>query len=244
MSDRYILTIDIGTSSTKTALWTAAGARVASAACDYALTRSRPAWAEIDAREWWRAACRTTRQVLAEAHVPAQQVAGVGVDGLSWTLLPVDAGAEPLAPALIWLDRRADEAAALRRGPHTERLVELSANPLDPAYITPKLLWLKAQRPDIFEATHAFLTSSGYLTARLTGELTCDFTQAYGYHFFDMAAARWDAAALALLGVPAGKLPRLCPPGEVVGHVTRAAAEASCAPARRWIRAARPAAWA
>ncbi len=228
MSDRYILTIDIGTSSTKTALWTAAGARVASATCDYSLTRSQPAWAEIDAREWWRAACLTTRQVLAEAHVPAPQVAGVGVDGLSWTLLPVDAQVEPLAPALIWLDRRAEaEAAALRNGPHAERLVNLSANPLDPAYITPKLLWLQTNHPDIFDAAHAFLTSSGYLTARLTGELTCDFTQAYGYHFFDTAEARWDEAALALLGIPAGKLPRLCPPGEVVGTVTPRAAEAT-----------------
>src|SRR5512136_2265675 len=96
----YIITIDVGTSSTKTALWDDAGQQLAEASQAYALTRPQPIWAEIDGNLWWKAVCATARQVIAKGNVDPQQVAGVGVDGIGWTLLPVDSDGEPLHPAL------------------------------------------------------------------------------------------------------------------------------------------------
>lgn len=227
-----ILTIDLGTSSAKTALWDAAGALLAEATHLYSLRRSLPLWAEIDCETWWQAVCVTVRAVLARSGVAPENVAGVGVDGVGWTLLPVDRDANPLFPALIWLDRRAGaETDWLRALPDAQALVTLAANPLDPAYITPKLLWLKRHHPDVFNAARCFLTASGFITARLAGTLTCDYTQAYGYHFFDIAAGRWDADAAARIGVPLEKLPPLCACTEIVGTITaRAAAETGLAP--------------
>jgi len=199
---KYILTIDQGTSSLKTALWTERGELVADAARDYPLHRPDPLRAEMDANAWWAAACDTIRAALASGRVDPRDVAGVGVDGIGWTLVPVGRDCAPLAPAMIWLDRRAEtETAWLRELPAAGRLVDMVANPIDPAYVTPKLLWLRRNRPEIFEAAHQFLTASGFLVARLTGEFTCDYTQAYGYHFFDIRAERWDADAARLLGV-------------------------------------------
>ena len=54
-----------------------------------------------------------------------------------------------------------------------------------------------------------FLTCSGFIVSRLTGECTCDFTQAYGYHFFDIRRERWCGSTAAALGVPLEKMPRL-----------------------------------
>lgn len=224
MSRRTILTLDIGTSSTKTALWDDAGALIAEASAPYALNRPDPLWAEIDGDLWWQAVCITVKQVVAQSGINARDVAGISVDGVGWTLLPVDRDGSPLAPAMIWLDRRADdETRWLNALPEAQALIELDANPLDSAYITPKLLWLKAHRPDVFESAHQFLTCSGFIVAKLTGEFTCDFTQAYGYHFFDIAHERWDSGAAARIGVPLDKMPRLCPCTEVVGAVTASA---------------------
>lgn len=224
--ETYIVTVDNGTSSTKTVLWTAAGAPVAEAERAYSLHRADPLWAEIDANTWWEAARGTVREVLARSGVDKGDVVGVGVDGIGWTLLPVDRECNPLAPAMIWLDRRAEEETAwLRALPQAGELVGLSANPIDSAYITPKLLWLKKRRPEVFAATHKFLTASGFLTARLTGEFTCDFTQAYGYHFFDIRRERWDPSAAELIGAPLEKMPALRPCTEIAGAVTPAAAE-------------------
>src|SRR5512134_3300957 len=109
MTQRYILTIDVGTSSTKTAVWNDAGQQLAEAAQPYALQRPQPIWAEIEGRVWWEAVCATVRQVVARSQIQPQHIAGIGVDGIGWTLLPVDENAEPLSAALIWLDRRAEE---------------------------------------------------------------------------------------------------------------------------------------
>lgn len=221
----YLITLDVGTSSTKTCLWDEAGRIAAEAQAAYPLNRPDPLWAEIDAGVWWQAACSTIRQVT--AGIDPRQVAGIGADGVGWTLIPVNRDGTPLAPAQIWLDRRASEETAwLNALPEAERLIELVANPLDAAYITPKLLWLKRHQPQIFDSAYQFLTASGYIAACFTGEFTCDFTQAYGYHFFDIAHERWDADAADLLGVPLEKMPRLCPCTEIVGTVTaKASAE-------------------
>ena len=221
----YIVTVDNGTSSTKTVLWSAEGDALAEAEKAYALDMPRPLWAEIEANVWWQAACSTIREVLDRSGVDAHDVAAVAVDGIGWTLLPVDNAGNPLAPAMIWLDRRAEEEAAwLRQLDATAGLINMAANPIDPAYITPKLFWLKKHSPAVFEAAHKFLTASGFLTARLTGNFTCDYTQAYGYHFFDIRRERWDPEAARLIGVPLEKMPELCACTAVAGEVTGAAA--------------------
>ncbi|MBL8134767.1 MAG: carbohydrate kinase, partial [Anaerolineae bacterium] len=226
MTRRCIITVDCGTSSTKTALWDETGETLAEASAAYRVERPDPLWAEIDAEAWWRALCSTVRDVLARSGIRADEVAGIGVDGVGWTLLPVDRACKPLTPAMIWLDRRGEsETEALRGLSQAEALVNLAANPLDAAYITPKLRWLQAHHPEIYAEAHQFLTCSGFLTARLTGVFTCDYTQAYGYHCFDMARARWDEAAAHLLDIPLEKLPPLHAPTDVVGVLTPSAAQ-------------------
>jgi xylulokinase len=225
MAFRYIITVDLGTSSTKTSLWTDAGQLVAHASSAYNLHRAEPLWAEIDPDTWWQAVCETIRKVLAKSGVTPANIAGIGVDAVSWTLIPVDSAGNPLRPAMIWLDRRAEEETTwLKSLPEAEDLVNLDANPLDAAYIAPKLIWLKKNQPDIFNSAHKFLEATGFIVSRFTGEFICDYTQAYGYHFFDLKNARWDQQAAQKIGVPIEKMPRLCPSAEVVGTVTEKAA--------------------
>lgn len=224
----YIVTVDQGTSSTKTALWDAEGDLVSEATASYELERPKPLWAQIDAERWWDACCSSIRAVLAQAGVRSKDVAAVAIDGIGWTLVPVDDGLRPLMPAMTWLDRRAEaEAAELRASADAEWLVGLAANPLDAAYITPKLTWVRRHRPDVFAATRWFLTASGFLVARLTGEPTCDFTQAYGFHCFDIRREAWDPTAAERLGIPLDRLPPLRYAGDVAGGVSPGAAAAT-----------------
>ena len=199
MAKRHILTVDVGTSSTKTAVWNQQGTVLAEASAAYTLHRPSPLVAEIDANVWWEAVCRTVQQVIAEADIHPDDVAGIGIDGVGWTLIPVDQDVNPLAPAMIWLDRRAEaETAWLNSLPNADQLINLVANPIDEAYITPKLVWLKQNQPQIFDDAHQFLAATGFVVARFTGAFTCDFTQAYGYHFFDIRNERWDSEAAAI----------------------------------------------
>jgi xylulokinase len=125
-------------------LWTETGQLVAHATSSYDLKRAEPLWAEIDGYTWWQAVCETIRTVLATSEVDPASIVGVGVDAVGWTLIPVDRAGNPLHPAMIWLDRRAEqETTWLKSLPEADSLINLDANPLDAAYITPKLIWLK-----------------------------------------------------------------------------------------------------
>lgn len=222
----YFIAIDVGTSSTKTALRDAQGRQLGEASANYAVRRPHPVWAEMDVEDWWQAACRTVRQVITQAGVDPRQVSGIGVDGVSWTLIPVDQQYHPLYPAMIWLDRRADEESAwLRAQPEANTWVNLNANPIDPAYVTPKLLWLRRHHPRIFDLANQFLNSTGYMVARMTGVSTCDFTQAYAYHFYDMRCGCWDEKAAYRLDIPLAKMPKLVSPMEIVGALMPQAAQ-------------------
>ncbi len=225
MGSRYILTVDVGTSSTKTSLWTEAGQLMVHASMDYGLNRPEPLWAEIEGDTWWRAVCTTIQNVLMKSGVAADSIAGIGVDGVGWTLIPVDSAGDPLFPAMIWLDRRAEkETSWLKSLPVAERLINLNANPLDAAYITPKLIWLKNNHLEIFESAHKFLEATGFIVSRFTGKFVCDYTQAYGYHFFDIRNEKWDPAAAQKCGIPIEKMPKLFRSADIVGTVTEKAA--------------------
>jgi xylulokinase len=221
----HVLTIDQGTSSLKAALWREDGVVVAEASQAYDLDRPAPGWAEIDPERWWAALCATTGAVLTRAGTSADEVACVALDGIGWTLVATDEALRPVVPAMTWLDRRAEaEAEALRARPDADALVDLVANRIDAAYITPKVAWLAGHRRDAWDATRWLLTASGWLVARLTGEVTCDLTQAYGFHGFDIRRERWDEDAARSLGIPPDRLPPLHRAGHLAGGVTAAAA--------------------
>ena len=224
----YYVAVDMGTSSTKTALWKDNGELVAQAVASYPLQRPRAAWAEMNALDWWEAVCTTIRQVLTTAGISGSEVGAVGVDGLGWSLVPIDASGQPLRSAMIWMDRRAEEEAAwMRSQPKADHWIDLVANPLDAAYFTPKLIWLKRHQPRIFEAAERFLSSTGFIVRQLTGLDSCDYTQAYGFHFFDIRKERWDADAAEALGIPLDKMPPLFAPMDIAGAVFGPAALAT-----------------
>ena len=124
MANQYLITIDVGTSSTKTALWTEKGEAVVEVSASYSLDRPQPLWVEIEPTLWWQAICETTQQVLAKSGVDPKDIVGVGVDAIGWTLIPVDKNINPLTPAMIWQDRRAEaETAWLNSLPDAQDLI-------------------------------------------------------------------------------------------------------------------------
>ena len=225
MACQYILNVDVGTSSIKTSLWNDKGESVAEACVANQINHPFPLWAEINGEQWWLNVAQTIRDVISQAGIHPEEIAGIGIDAIGWALFPVDKQAKPLAPAMIWLDRRSSaETAWLKNLPEANDLLKLDANPLDEAYITPKLVWLKRNQPQVFDTAYRFLEATGFFVARLTGEFICDSSQAYGYHFFDIRKGQWDAQAAQIIGIPLEKMPRICSSTEIVGTVTAQAA--------------------
>ena len=102
---------------------------------------------------------------------------------------------------------------------------EVCGNPFEPTYTTPKILWYQRYKPDIYHSTYKFLQCNSYIVYKLTGKITQDISQGYGLHFFDIQTGQWDGKLSEVLGIPLEKLPDIHLCHEVVGEVTRQAAE-------------------
>lgn len=218
----YLLGIDIGTSACKTALFHPGGGAVAVRECPYGVSYPQPGWAQQDPDDWWKAAVSGIRGVLEESGVRPADIAGIGVDGQSWAMVAIDKDGAVLYPSPIWTDTRAGgECEEMIRAVSREVLFGCSGNAITPGHTMPKVLWLKKHFPDIYAHAEKVLQSNGYIVYRLTGTMTQDLSQGYGWNCFDMDRGEWNAALCREAGIRPELLPRLCECSEIAGRITR-----------------------
>lgn len=222
----YLLGIDIGTSACKVAIFEKNGKVLAQSNQSYQLYYPHPGWVEQDADEWWSAICDGIRDVLDQSGIAPADIAGIGVDGQSWSAIPVDKEGNALARTPIWMDTRArDICERVKSDVGFERIFEVAGNDFLPSYTTPKMLWFKENAPDVFRKTDKFLQSNSYIAMKLTGVMSMDFSQGYGVHFFKMNDCTVDADLARELGLSVDLIPQLYGCHDVVGGVTAEAAK-------------------
>ena len=183
----YLLGIDIGTSACKIAVFTREGQVAASGNGDYPVYYPHPGWAEQNPDEWWDAICRTIPEVLKKGGIDPTEIRGVGIDGQSWSAIPVDRDGNVLANTPIWMDTRAvDICEEYNEKIGKDRIFGLCGNPLQPSYTTPKIIWYQRNLPDVYAKTYKILQSNSFIAFRLTGVMSQELSQGYGLHCFVM----------------------------------------------------------
>lgn len=226
MGAQLLLGIDIGTSACKVALFNRKGRVLAQANQEYPLYYPNPGWVEQNPEEWWEAICKAIQEVLKISQIEPDQIAGIGVDGQSWSAIPVDIEGNCLANTPIWMDTRARlicERETERLG--FDRIFEVAGNAFLPSYSTPKMLWFKEEMPEVFQNTYKFLQSNSYIGMKLTGVMSQELSQGYGIHFFNNKTCQYDETLAKELGLSVDLVPDLYPCHGVIGEVTEKAAK-------------------
>ncbi|MBZ4645731.1 MAG: carbohydrate kinase, partial [Clostridia bacterium] len=103
------LGIDIGTSACKVALFDLEGKVIAQSTKEYPVYYPAPGYVEQNPQEWWKGICDAVREAINTAKIDPKQIAGIGVDGQSWSAIPVDKEGNVLYNTPIWMDTRASE---------------------------------------------------------------------------------------------------------------------------------------
>lgn len=221
----YLLGIDIGTSACKVALFDVDGNVIGSASGDYQVYYPHPGWVEQDPDEWWDAVCDAIHKLLAESGVDAADIAGVGIDGQSWSAIPIDRSGRVLANTPIWMDTRAQSICDRLNGQiGADKIFEVAGNSMQPSYTTAKIIWYRENMPDVYTRIDKILQSNAFIAYRLTGVCSHDISQGYGVHCFDMRTGKWDKKRCEELGIPFSFLPPICQSHDIVGRVTEQAA--------------------
>lgn len=244
------LGIDVGTGSARAGLFTGTGEMLASASRVIRMWKTQPDFVEQSSDDIWEACCAATREALTKAGAAPEQVRGIGFDA-TCSLVAVDAAGNPVSVSptgedaqnvIVWMDHRAiKQAEKINATRHP--VLRYVGGVISPEMQTPKLLWLKQNRPDAWQRTARFFDLPDFLTYRATGDDTrslcsvvCKWTY-LGHRGLD--GAGWDAGYFEKIGL--GDLAeerflrigsRIRPMGEPVGRglTDKAARELGLAP--------------
>lgn len=226
MARTLMLGIDIGTTNVKAVvLDTQTNKVVATGSREHPLFHPQPGWAEQDPNNYWKAVVASIRQCLDKGQF-ADAIGGVAISGLVGVTLPVDQAGRPLRDAMIWMDARSErECTEIRERVGEDTINRINGNRVAPWFIEPKALWIKNHQPHVFNATHKFLSPAGYCTFRMTGTFSINTGDAGLFYPYEYRKYRWNETVADAIGVPIDKYPRIYPSHEVVGEITRLAAE-------------------
>ena len=224
----YLLGIDVSTTATKALLIDEAGAVVAVGASQYPFETPRPLWSEQDPGLWWQGLVASVRGVLAEAGVPPEDIAGIGLTGQMHGLVLLDQAGEVLRPSILWNDQRtAAECDEIRARLGRERLIQLTGNDALTGFTAPKILWVRRHEPEVYARVRHVLLPKDYARYRLSGVFAMDKADGAGTLLVDLRRRDWSDEVLAALEIPRAWLPPLFEGPQITGHLSEAAAAAT-----------------
>jgi len=244
---KYILAVDLGTSGPKTALISVYGDVLDSEFEATPIILSPGGGAEQDPDGWWDAIMKTAKKVLVKRLVPPEDIAAVSVTTQWSGTVALDKDGKHLMNAIIWMDcRGAESVKEILKGaikiegyPILKMMTWLKLTGGAPSHSGKDslchILWLKQNRPDIYQKTYKFLDPKDYINLRFTGKFAATFDSIL-LHWVtdnrDAAHIAYSKKLLKMAGIEREKLPDLIQAMDILGPLKKeVAAELGLPPA-------------
>jgi glycerol kinase len=216
---QFVLALDQGTTSSRSILFDDTGTPVATAQREFTQHFPRSGWVEHDAEEIWATQAATITEVLVRARATPADVAAIGITNQRETTVLWDRSTgRPVAPAIVWQDRRtAGLCQQLQADGLEPEVARRTGLLLDPYFSGTKLAWLLDQVPGARRRAEdgelAFGTIDSWLVWKLShGERhVTDVSNASRTLLLNVASAEWDDFMLERLRIPRAVLPQVVP---------------------------------
>ena len=222
----FILSLDEGTTSARSALYDEQGRRVAMESAAFACRYPQPGWVEQDAREIWRAQLQSARTVLTRARVAVADVVAIGITNQRETTVVWDrATGDPVAPAIVWQCRRtADFCAKLASSPAAAAITRKTGLVIDAYFSASKIRWILENIPGARQRAQNGDLLFGNIDTWLLWKLTngalhaTDISNASRTMLMNLSTGEWDDDLLRIFDVPRAMLPRIVPSSAIAAE--------------------------
>ncbi len=228
MSDKFILALDQGTTSSRSLIFDHNGNIKGAAQKEFTQIFPQPGWVEHDAEEIWSTQFGTMAEVVAKAGISMDQIAAIGITNQRETTVLWDRSTgKPIYNAIVWQDRRtAAYCDKLKSQGHASMIQQKTGLIIDAYFSATKLKWIldhvegareKAEKNEL-----AFGTIDSWLTWKLTGGKVhvTDASNASRTMLMNIHTGEWDEELLALFNIPKSVLPEIKSSSEVYGHTS------------------------
>jgi xylulokinase len=226
MSDHYLMGIDVGTTGTKAAIFTASGEIVAQSYREYGCTYPKPGWVEQDVDMLVAMTFETAHDALKKSALQPAQVAAISFSSQRCCTIFVDAADKLVRPMISWQDNRtAAEVELIKESISPEAFYDVTLLPLNTTWMISKILWLQRHEPESWKRTAKVVQLHDYiLKAWGAASYFNDFSDAGFYGCWDSGNCRWDERLMKVAGLSPAQLPEPRRSGTPAGGVSSAAA--------------------
>lgn len=212
------LGIDIGTSAVKSVLIDRNQSVIAIASESLKISKRKPLYSEQNPNDWWHASLKTITSIKKSKPFDFCQLKSIGLTGQMHGAVCLDKKGEILYPAILWDDGRSyKECNYLNK--HHKDFEQLGGNLVMPGFTAPKLLWLKRNKPDLFNKIDKILLPKDYLRYKLTGEFATDMSDASGTLWLDIRKRKWSETTLSACDLKESNMAKLYEGTECTGYL-------------------------
>jgi glycerol kinase len=216
---RYIIAIDQGTTSSRTAIVNQAGGLVNQANEDFPQIFPQPGWVEHDPEDIWRTTLNTLKKTLEQTRIRGDQIAAIGITNQRETVVVWDRKTgKPIYNAIVWQCRRTqDVCEKLKRNNKEKMVTKKTGLVIDPYFSGSKIQWILKNVPGAKEKARkgelAAGTIDSFLLWRLTGGEShkTDVSNASRTMLMNIHTGWWDEELLKLFEVPEALMPEIAP---------------------------------
>lgn len=207
MNSKYVIGVDIGTTSTKSVLFSTNGAVIASHGIEYPLYSPTPATAEQDPEEIFSAVINTIKTVVQKSKVEPNNILCVSFSSAMHSVIAVDESGKPLTKCITWADNRSSKwAEKILNEWNGHEIYLRTGTPIHPMSPLSKLVWLKEEQSELFNRTFKFISIKEYVFYKLFKKFVIDYSIASATGMFNLTTLKWDEEALQVAGVSTAKL--------------------------------------
>jgi glycerol kinase len=225
-TNKYIMALDQGTTSSRAILFDKAGAIVSVAQKEFTQIFPQPGWVEHDPSEIWSSQIGVATEAIAKAGLEGGHIAAIGITNQRETTIVWDRETgKPVYNAIVWQDRRtADYCDKLKAAGHEKMIREKTGLVIDAYFSGTKVKWILDNVPGARERANQGKLAFGTVDAWLIWNLShgaahvTDITNASRTMLFNIHTQQWDPELLQLLDIPASILPVVKESSEVVAE--------------------------
>jgi len=199
----YILSVDLGTTALKIALFNEEGRIFALSRKEYQLLTPDALSVELDVETYWTEFRNGLTEILNSTDVDKNKIIAIGISAQGETLIILDENNKPLRRAIVWLDNRAqDEAEILENefGDYNSYKITGQVK-IVPTWPASKIYWIKRHEKDIFKKVYKFLLIEDYFIHRLTGKFIAEGSLLCSTVYWNINTKLWWKEMIDYLGI-------------------------------------------
>ncbi|MEA5469302.1 gluconokinase [Spirulina sp. 06S082] len=218
----YVLGVDIGTTATKSVLFSVTGSVLQQSTLNYPLSSPNPLTAEQNPEEIFIAVLQTIFSVILESQIDPEEIICLSFSSAMHSLIAVDVEGNLLTQSLTWADRRGEKWVNLLKEEGRENeLYRLTGIPFHPMSPLIKLVWLRNEYPDLFYRAAKFISIKEYIIFQLFDRYLIDTSLAAATGLLNLHTLTWCEEALNIAGITPDRLSEIVPTTYILPSLNR-----------------------